>query len=397
VLQRGEPRGEASRAGITLAVSPGVPVSSPLPLPRARPVELDEQPTGAWSPCDLRPRHPLLIEELAGSRPADSEVVELTEADLCELIEDEDEDHHLFAPPAGDPRVGTTIGDYEVIRMLACGGMGIVYLGRHRRLGRKVALKLPRAHVLRDADLTRRFQSEAMAAVQIGHPGVVDVLDYGIASDGAPYLVMELLEGGPLAARMTGAPMPVDFALRMGARVADTLSSAHAAGVIHRDLKPENVFLQRHRQRPDRVTVKVLDFGFCKLEGGAGLSPLTQQGLILGTPSYMAPEQCLATAPVDHRCDIYALGCILYELVTGRLPFSGTIEEVRLALRYRPVVAPRWHNRDLPAELDDLIVRMLCKDPGGRPSSMLEVAHALEAIRFSSAYRPRARLGSQGG
>jgi len=389
--------GAPALAGTSLALHAAVPpVPSPSPLPRARLAALDEQPTGAWSACSLRPRA-VLDEPHDGG----SEVTELSDDDLLELTDSElggatHDDHELFAPAEQDARVGTRIGAYDIVRVIACGGMGVVYLGRHRRLGRKVAIKLPRPHVLRDPDLTRRFQSEAMAPVQIDHPGVIDVFDYGVADDGAPYLVMELLEGGPLAERMAGEPMPLEFTLRVGARVADILAAAHEAGVVHRDLKPENIFLQRHRRRPDRVTVKLLDFGFCKLEGGAGLSPLTQQGLILGTPSYMAPEQCHGAGTADHRCDIYALGCILYELATGRLPFSGTLEEVRLALRYRPVVAPRWHNREIPEELEQLIMAMLAKDPADRPTGMVPVGRALEAIRHGLAYRPRARLGSQG-
>jgi eukaryotic-like serine/threonine-protein kinase len=298
-----------------------------------------------------------------------------------------------------DPRVGSLLGPYAVMRVLAAGGMGIVYLGRHLRIERKVAIKLPRAHVLRDETMRRRFQAEAMAAVQIAHPGVVNVFDYGVAGDGTPYLVMELLEGGPLAERMQGVPMPVDFVTRLGARVADTLAAAHEVGVIHRDLKPENVFLQRRRHRPDRVTIKVLDFGFAKVEGLArDIAPMTQHGLILGTPCYMAPEQCLGFAEVDGRSDIYALGCILYEMVAGRLPFTGTLQEVKLALRYRPVVAPRWHNRDCPAALNDLIMGMLSKHPDDRPNSMVAVARALEAMdpkRWWSAERAARQPGAR--
>ncbi|HWM87298.1 MAG TPA: serine/threonine-protein kinase [Kofleriaceae bacterium] len=291
------------------------------------------------------------------------------------------EESQLFAEP--DSHVGVTVGAYRIVRRLARGGMGVVYLGRHVRLGRKVAIKLPHPHVLRDGDLRRRFLSEAMAAVQISHPGVVNVLDYGHAQDGTPYLVMELLEGGSLAEKMSGGQLPIDTAIGIAARVADTLAAAHESGVIHRDLKPENVFLQRHRHRPERITVKVLDFGFAKLVGGpaaGGIAPLTQQGLVVGTPCYMSPEQCLGFAPVDLRSDIYSLGCILYEMVAGRLPFSGGLSEVKLALRYRPAVPPRWHNRELPDDLDELIMRMLAKRPGERPANMLEVSRGLERI-----------------
>ncbi len=321
------------------------------------------------------PPRPATYEEEDSS--AGEEVVSVD--DFVEPTDACDEED-LF-PFERDPRIGTFLGPYAVLRVLASGGMGIVYLGRHLRIERKVAIKLPRSHVMRDEQMLRRFQAEAMAAVQIAHPGVVNVFDFGVAADATPYLVMELLEGGPLAERMSGYPLPVDFTTRLGARVADTLAAAHEAGVIHRDLKPENVFLQRRRHRPDRVTIKVLDFGFAKVEGlGRDIAPMTQQGLVLGTPCYMSPEQCLGFTEVGPRSDVYALGCILYEMIAGRLPFTGTLHEVKMALQYRPVVAPRWHNRDIPPALDDLIMRMLSKHPDDRPSSMVEVARALEAM-----------------
>ena len=280
---------------------------------------------------------------------------------------------------SSDPRVGSNLGPYQITRALARGGMGAVYVARHRRIGREVAVKLPHPHILREPDLVRRFLSEAMATCQINHPGVINVLDYGQADDGAPYLVMELLDGVALAERLSGQPLPADFAIRVGARVADTLAAAHTAGVIHRDLKPENIFLQKHRLRPDRVTVKVLDFGFAKLSdiAGGGI-PKTQQGLILGTPSYMSPEQCLGFAPVDARSDIYSLGCILYEMVAGKLPFFGTIDQMKRAFTQRDTVAPRWLVPGLPPMLDEIIMRMLARHPDDRLGSMTEVARSLE-------------------
>ena len=343
----------------------------------------DSEATQLASP--RRPR-PATYEEDA----VDSSAEEVVTVDDFSEPTDACEDEDLF-PFERDPRIGTMLGPYAVLRVLAAGGMGIVYLARHLRIERKVAIKLPRSHVMRDEQMKRRFQAEAMAAVQIAHPGVVNVFDFGVAADGTPYLVMELLEGGPLSDRMAGHPLPLEFATRLGARVADTLAAAHDAGVIHRDLKPENVFLQRRSHRPDRVTVKVLDFGFAKVDGLArDVAPQTQHGLILGTPCYMSPEQCLGFAEVDGRSDIYALGCILYEMVAGRLPFSGTLQEVKLALRYRPVVAPRWHNREVPPVLDDLIMSMLAKHPDDRPATMVDVLRALEALDPKRHRLPRA-------
>jgi eukaryotic-like serine/threonine-protein kinase len=347
-------------------------------------------PDRLWSDSETtqavrrHPARPVTFEEEASG--ADEDVIPIDAVDVLDVVDefaeptDAGDEDDLF-PAERDPRVGQFLGPYAVMRVLASGGMGIVYLGRHLRIERKVAIKLPRSHVLRDEQMRRRFQAEAMAAVQIEHPGVVNVFDFGLAADDTPYLVMELLEGGPLSERMSGHPMPIDFTTRLGARVADTLAAAHEAGVIHRDLKPENVFLQRRRHRPDRITIKVLDFGFAKVEGLArDIAPMTQHGLVLGTPCYMSPEQCLGFTEVGPRSDVYALGCILYEMVAGQLPFTGTLQEVKLALQYRPVVSPRWHNRNIPPALDELIMRMLSKFPEDRPASMVEVARALDAM-----------------
>lgn len=325
--------------------------------------------------------------------PADDEA-EFEELSDEDLIPEHAEPAGYDPTQARDPRVGTRVGQYDIVRVLACGGMGVVYHARHRRLGRKVAVKFPRPHVLRDRDLTQRFLSEAMAAVHIGHPGVVNVFDYGHAADGTPYLVMEFLEGEPLSDRMFGQPMALGLTLRVGARVADTLAAAHSAGVIHRDIKPENVFLQRHRHRPDRLSIKVLDFGFAKLtDVAAGAVPKTQNGLVLGTPSYMSPEQCLGSAVVDARSDIYSLGCILYEMMAGRLPFSGNLEQMKVALRYQPVISPRWYNRDIPEDLDALIMSMLGKSPADRPDRMIDIAIALDRMT-SRVPRPRRACGT---
>jgi serine/threonine-protein kinase len=183
--------------------------------------------------------------------------------------------------------------------------------------------------------------------------------------------------------------MRVDIAARIAARVADTVAAAHQAGVIHRDLKPENVFLQRHHHRPDLLSIKVLDFGFAKVAADM-LAPKTQYGVLLGTPAYMAPEQCLGLAPIDVRSDVYALGCILYEMVVGRPTRSGTMSQVRNSLRYKPVAPPRCFVRDLSIELDTLIMRMIAREPSQRPATMAEVARALEQIGLRRAFRPRA-------
>jgi serine/threonine protein kinase len=222
--------------------------------------------------------------------------------------------------------IGQRIGNYQITKLLAEGGMGAVYLAEHPAIGRRVAVKVLLPEVASDAEMVRRFFNEARAAHAIRHPGIVEILDFGTLPDGASYIVMELLEGESLGARLqrVGRLAPenaVDFA----AQAAAALGAAHAQGIVHRDLKPDNLFLVADERVPGHELVKVLDFGIAKLSrgpNGAG-SFKTRTGVLMGTPVYMSPEQCLGTKEVDHRSDIYSLGIILFQMLAGAPPFMS--------------------------------------------------------------------------
>jgi serine/threonine-protein kinase len=230
-------------------------------------------------------------------------------------------------PPQADILIGQTVGNYLVTQKLGEGGMGSVYLAEHPTIGKKVALKVLHGEFSSNPEVANRFFNEAKAVNAIGHPNIVDIVDYGVIQAGAGrdqmvYFIMEYLAGATLSQVIrTEAPLPPERALTIALQVADALAASHKAGIVHRDLKPDNIILiQRGRERD---FVKLLDFGIAKLTTGSQGSSRTRTGLVLGTPAYMSPEQCEGRANVDHRTDIYALGICLYEMLTGRVPFIG--------------------------------------------------------------------------
>ncbi|HUS64333.1 MAG TPA: serine/threonine-protein kinase [Kofleriaceae bacterium] len=275
---------------------------------------------------------------------------------------------------------GTLIGNYRVIEPLATGGMGEVHLAVHVHLGRRAAIKLLHGRLVGDAEAAARFFAEAIAIARVQHPGIVALYDYGPYEGGA-YLAMEYLEGETLRQRLdrTGRLAP-GHAAWIGVQLAHTLAAAHAAGIIHRDLKPENIFLVRDPSGGQRDIVKLLDFGVAKLGREPTASFETQRGDLLGTPFYMAPEQCMHAGAVDARSDVYALGCVLYQLVTGEVPFMGTLMQILVAHQTAPVPHARALEPELPPALDALVARMMDKAPERRPQSMAEVSRALRAI-----------------
>jgi eukaryotic-like serine/threonine-protein kinase len=274
-------------------------------------------------------------------------------------------------------------GRYALERVIGRGGMGFVFEGRHVAVGRRVAVKILRPEAARSAEAVARFHREARAAASIGHKRIVEVLDFGHGDDGA-YLVMELLEGEDLSAivRSRGA-LPVARAVGIARQVADGLRAAHAQGIVHRDLKSGNVFVS---QRDGRDSVKILDFGVSKvlaLDELDGEGPSTHQGALLGTPHTMAPEQCTDGRSVDHRADLYALGCILFEMLTGELPFTGaTPVEVLYKHVHESPRRPSSLRADktIPRALDDLVVRLLAKDRERRPPDAQSVLDAIDRI-----------------
>jgi serine/threonine-protein kinase len=231
----------------------------------------------------------------------------------------------MTQPAASDIRVGAILRDtYEITSLLGKGGMGTVFLARHRRLpGKQVAVKVLHNSASLNPELYARFRREAEIASQLGHPNIVQVLDFDTLQDGAPFLVMEYLRGESLEQRLTHGPLPIHEALSITRQICSALQAAHRAGVVHRDLKPANVFLvPTDSGGVVAEQVKLLDFGISKMLDSQTLQ--TQETVLIGTPQYMAPEQALGkNSEVDARTDIFALGCIVYELLSGSPPFAG--------------------------------------------------------------------------
>lgn len=291
--------------------------------------------------------------------------------------------------------VGQRIGNYEIIQRLGEGGMATVYLASHPELGRRVAVKVMNAELAHSDEMVHRFFNEARAASGIGHRGIVDVSDLGRMPSGAPYIVMELLEGESLADRMTRlGQFPLAAAAEIIAQITGVMVAAHDRGIVHRDLKPENLFLLPDPVLPGRELVKVLDFGIAKLaqrrtsysegerEGERERGNLrTRTGAILGTPRYMSPEQCRESRDVDHRADVYSLGVVLYEMLAGTPPFVST-SWGELAHMHIGVTPPSLltHVADMPAKVAAVVHRALEKDPSARFQSMTEFNDALQTV-----------------
>ncbi len=264
--------------------------------------------------------------------------------------------------------VGTVVGSFQIVRKLAQGGMGSVYLARHESIGSQVAVKFLHPHLAVDPRLVARFYAEARAVNLIAHQNIVSIFDMGVLPPSRHYLVMEYLEGQTLG-ELAG-PLAPGVMIPILAQVCDALAAAHRQHIVHRDLKPDNIHLIR-RGGSDAF-VKLLDFGVARLEGG--MRATSSVGLILGTPEYMAPEQSLSTR-VDGRSDLYALGVIAFQLATGRLPFSGGPNELLAAHREKAPPHPRTLNPDIPEVLAELILCALAK----RPEDRFQTADAFKA------------------
>ncbi len=285
-------------------------------------------------------------------------------------------------PPQPDLLIGQTIGNYLVTQKLGEGGMGAVYLAEHPTIGKKVALKVLHSEFSTNQEVTARFFHEAKAVNDIGHPNIVDVVDFGVIQAGPGreqlvYFIMEYLAGVTLSQVIRSeAPLPPERALAIALQVADALSASHKCGIVHRDLKPDNIILlQRGRERD---FVKLLDFGIAKLTGGSAMgSHRTRAGIVMGTPAYMSPEQCEGRDTVDLRTDVYALGIVIYEMLTGRVPFvgEGYGEILVQHLTQRP--APVSQFRMLPAHVEIVVMKALEKRPEMRYPTMDEFMRAI--------------------
>jgi putative nucleotidyltransferase with HDIG domain len=284
-----------------------------------------------------------------------------------------------FERPAS--MVGKVVGGYRLVTAMRSGGMGTVYYGEHTLIGRRAAIKILHPEVSRNPQVLARFLTEARAANDIRHPNVVEITDIGQMGD-LHYIVMSFLEGETLGERIERCgSLDEDATVRIARQVASALAAAHDRGIVHRDLKPENIFLLNHPDYPDYV--KVLDFGIAKLmvpnDGDAAHA--TVAGTVLGTPAYMSPEQCRGQSELDHRSDIYSLGVVLYEMLTGVVPFrDAAFTNVILAhLQDRPV-PPIDVNPKLSKHMSDAVLRALDKDPARRFGSMRELRDAIENL-----------------
>jgi len=277
------------------------------------------------------------------------------------------------------------MGSYRILGLVAEGGMGRIYLAEHTRLGRRVALKSLRSEHAHNPTTVSRFFEEARAVNRIRHEHIVEITDFIEEAGGDNYYIMEMLDGLSLSQLLekegfVDVPRAVDIALQ----IADALAVVHAAGIIHRDLKPDNIYLTRRSGRDDYV--KLLDFGVAKLLDSAENKPLhqTAAGAILGSPEYMSPEQAGGKI-VDHRTDVYSLGVILYEMVTGHKPFEAK-SYGEMVIKHITVPPPLPKQRpdrrqEIPEELEALILACLSKKPEERPAGMREIAAQLEEMR----------------
>jgi len=288
----------------------------------------------------------------------------------CPTCQSEYAEDVAFCPRDGASLLPAVLeGRYRVLSLLGAGGMGVVYLAEHLGLHKRVAVKLLRGELSRDATFARRFEQEAIAASQIGHENIVTVTDLGHTPSGELFYVMELLEGESLSAVLVREHfLPLWRAVPVLAQVCRALEAAHARGIVHRDVKPQNVMLL---QRPGQADfVKVVDFGISKVLDRPQHTGLTESGAILGTADYMAPEQAQG-GTVDARTDVYAMGVLTYQVCTGSLPLRGENTFATLLKHLESPVEPPSQRRPdlgLPPELDALVLAALAKEPAARPS-----------------------------
>jgi serine/threonine-protein kinase len=334
---------------------------------------------------EARLRGSILGSGLLAQQPTPSEQEVVAVAKVCPQCAAEYDTASRFCPNDGtplrpkgttDPFVGRILADrYHMLKRLGEGGMGKVYLAEHVKMNRQCAVKVMNGALVNDAESAQRFAREASNAARIIHPNVAAVFDYG-ESDGVVYLVMEYVEGEPLTRILEREKaLPANRVVDIGHQVAEALVAAHELGIVHRDLKPDNIIIAPGKN--GRVIAKVVDFGIAKAIADGPNESLTRTGLVIGTPEYMSPEQLLGD-PVDSRSDIYSLGCIVYQMLTGRRSFD---EPTREQMIKRRLTEKAPHPRDvvpeLPKTLDLVVARMLARTPRDRYGTAAEVRDLL--------------------
>jgi len=296
-----------------------------------------------------------------------------------ELVKEEDEPDFF---------VGSTIqGRYRVLERLGEGGMGVVYVAEHVEIEKRVAVKVLRDDFSKRPEVVQRFRQEARSASKIGHPNIVDVTDFGQLDDGGVFFVMECLEGMGLNEIARGQPIELARVVPIVEQIARALQAAHEKGIVHRDLKPENVFLIEREGIPEFV--KILDFGIAKIsDRDSEGKRLTKTGMIFGTPEYMSPEQA-AGRPLDHRVDIYALGCMMYEMFTGNVPYDGeSFMAVLTQHMFEPIPAIEevYPDTDVPPSVRAVVYKAMAKEVEDRYPDMTSLREDLERALTDANY-----------
>ncbi|MCG8418817.1 MAG: protein kinase [Proteobacteria bacterium] len=279
--------------------------------------------------------------------------------------------------------IGEILGNYRLKAEIGKGGMARVYLAEHVKIGAQAAVKVLQPSLLGNQVMIDRFLTEARTTAAVKHPGIIDIFEFGeLGNDGA-YMIMEYLHGETMHRRMRRERrLPLDQALNMIRQIASALSAAHQAGIIHRDLKPDNIFLVPDSEVIGGERAKILDFGIAKYANGFGSGrSTTKTGVIIGTPDYMPPEQCKGLKDIDHRADLYSLGCILFKLLTGRTPFAehATGEVISCHVLKAPP-HPDSLVSTIPPNVSALILKLLEKKPEDRFASADEVLSVLETV-----------------
>jgi serine/threonine protein kinase len=279
-----------------------------------------------------------------------------------------------------DPLIGTKVGNYKLIRQLGAGGMGVVYAAEHELMGKMAAVKLLLPELSANQEIVGRFFNEAKAATKIHHPGIVDVYDFGYHVSGHAYIVMEFLQGESLTDLLKKG-LQFGRVVDIAWQLASALGAAHKRGIVHRDVKPDNIFVVPDPATPTGDRVKVLDFGIAKLTSDDNVSMKTRTGTVMGTPVYMSPEQCRGSGEIDHRSDIYAMGCIMYEMACGQPPFvrNGFGELITAHIIEEPEMVSSI-NPSVPGAFEAIVMKTLEKEPSARFQHMSEVETELGSI-----------------